>query len=543
MSLRTTLPGTRPVTRARQRIKAVEHSDVVEALLLLRDQGSVPPDDVFALGSSSVPDREHMAHAELLALSGASADDLQSVRRFAEDHRLEVVREDAAAQTVVVRGSAKDVNRAFVTELHHYRTGEEVFRSHEHEVSVPSELGEIVTGVFGLDNRSVARRPRFAAGSAQATPPVDDNTRRPSVFTELYSFPDGATGNGQCVAILEFGGGFDEDKLTAYLQKLGIGSAKVIVREIGQGRNRPLNEPNTLTADVEVYMDIEIVASTAPDATIVVYFGENTEMGWIETLRAAIFDTEYRPSVLSISWGWAEEYWKPDTIRALDDAFHKAALLGTTVCCSSGDNGVFEADDPPEPYTVAFPASSPYVLACGGTRLESLSGGATSESVWNQSASIGLTSGGGVSRIYDQPPFQSASDIPARFGTDETGRGIPDVAANASSLTGYLVWADDTAMSMGGTSAAAPLWAGLIACLNQSLDRRIGYLTPLLYTGGAQSQGALRDIVDGNNRNEMMSDPQGYQARNGWDACTGLGTPHGKALLEWLRDAAASETR
>ena len=147
------------------------------------------------------------------------------------------------------------------------------------------------------------------------------------------------------------------------------------MREIGRGRNQPLNQPDALTPDVEVYMDIEIVASTAPDATIVVYFGEDSEMGWIETVRAAIFDKTHRPSVLSISWGMAEQYWKPATIKALDDAFHKAALLGTTVCCSSGDHGVFEADDPPEPYTVAFPASSPHVLACGGTRLEISEGG------------------------------------------------------------------------------------------------------------------------------------------------------------------------
>jgi kumamolisin len=105
------------------------------------------------------------------------------------------------------------------------------------------------------------------------------------------------------------------------------------------------------------------------------------------------------------------------------------------------------------------------------------------------------------------------------------------VAANASASTGYLIWADDTAMSMGGTSAAAPLWAGLVACLNEALGRRIGYLTPLLYTG-KPGQGALRDIRRGNNR---LDGRQGYTARRGWDACTGLGSPDGVTLLEWLR--------
>ncbi len=535
MTKRTILPGTRPVAGTRQRVRAVDHAEILEVLLLLRDQGALPPDETFALGGSSVHDRKHLDHAELLALSGASDSDLARVREFATDHGLDVLREDPGARTVVLRGRARDVNRAFATELHHYKQGDQVFRSHEQEVSVPKALGDIVSGVFGLDNRSVARRPRFAAGSGPTPPPVDANTRRPSDFTELYSFPEGATGKGQCIAILEFGGGFDGDKLNSYLRKLGVKAPKVLVREIGQGRNLPFNEPDTITADVEVYMDLEIVASTAPDANIVVYFGEDSEMGWIETVRAAIFDTTHRPSILSISWGWAEQYWKPDTIKALDESFQKAAALGITVCCASGDHGVFEADDPPDPYTVAYPASSPYVLACGGTRLESLPDGSTRESVWNQSDTIGLMSGGGVSRLYDQPPFQSKSGIPVRFGTAQTGRGIPDVAANASSLTGYLVWADDTSMSMGGTSAAAPLWAGLIACLNESLRRRIGYLTPLLYVGGARESGALRDIVEGNNRNEQIPERQGYQAQDGWDACTGLGTPHGEALLRWLQ--------
>ncbi|NIO39546.1 MAG: peptidase S53, partial [Burkholderiales bacterium] len=451
MTKRTILAGTRPVARARQRVKAVDHSEVLEVLLLLRDRGASPPDATFALGGSSVHDRKHLDPVELQALSGASETDLEEVRQFAADHELQVIRVDPGARTIVVRGSVGNVNRAFSTELHHYRAADQDFRSHENEISVPKELGEIVTGVFGLDDRSVARRPRFAAGSGPAPPPVDENTKRPSAFTDLYAFPDDATGKGQCIAILEFQGGFEKTKLESYLQRLGVKAPKIIVREIGRGRNDPRNEPNTINPDVEVYMDLEIVASTAPDATIVVYFGENNEMGWVETLRAAVFDATHRPAVMSISWGWAEEYWKADTIKAIDDAFQKAAALGITVCCSSGDLGVFEANDPPEPFTVAFPASSPYVLACGGTRLETLPGGSTKESVWNQSSTIGMTSGGGVSRVYDLPPFQSGSDIPERFGTAQSGRGIPDVAANASSLTGYMVWADDTAMSMGGT--------------------------------------------------------------------------------------------
>jgi kumamolisin len=122
--------------------------------------------------------------------------------------------------------------------------------------------------------------------------------------------------------------------------------------------------------------------------------------------------------------------------------------------------------------------------------------------------------------------------VPPQFSTRAPGRGIPDIAANASSLSGYLIIADGTRMSMGGTSAAAPLWAGLIACLNEALDRKVGYLTPLLYTAGTSRPHILRDVVDGNNK---LSDKPGYRARRGWDPCTGLGTPHGANLVRWLK--------
>ena len=533
---RKTLNRAKSHRETHRRIKAVEHEHVIEVLLLLRDRGGAPPAEAFTLGSTGVYEREHLDHDKLLTRSCACDDDMEAVREFSAEHGLRVLREDPGARTVTLGGRAGDMNRAFATELHHYRKGNHEFHSHEGEASIPRELGDIVVSVFGLDNRPVSRRPGYAAGSGPVPPPVDENTKPPAAFTDLYSFPRDATGSGQCVAILEFGGGFEPEKLNTYLERLGVQAPEIIVREIGRGRNNPVNQPNTINADVEVYMDIEIVASVAPQAKIVVYFGENTDKGWVETVNAAILDSIHRPAVLSISWGKAEEYWEPQAMKALDNAFRNAAHLGVTICCSSGDFGVYEADDPWKAYTVAFPASSPHVLACGGTRLETSDDGTTLEAVWNQSGAVGRASGGGVSGSYELPPFQAEIGVPPHFETTKAGRGVPDVAANASTRTGYLVWSDETEMSMGGTSAAAPLWAGLVACLNQSLDLRIGYLTPLLYTNAAQAKGALRDIVDGNNRrNDMGSDPKGYPAQAGWDACTGLGTPRGEELLRWLK--------
>jgi kumamolisin len=533
---RTTFEGSRPSGEGREHVEPVDHAHVLEVLLLLRDQGEAPPEDAFVLGSQPLHEREHLDHDELLRRSTASEADLEAVRAFAADHQLEVLREDPAARTVTLSGRARDLNRAFGTELHHYRLGEQSFHSHEEDVSVPREIGEVVEAVFGLDNRAACRRPGAAAATAIAPPPVNEHTKPPAAFRELYGFPDDARGDGQCIALLQFQGGFDPKKLETYLGRLGVAMPEIVVREIGNGRNDPVNKPNDVfSEDIEVYMDIEIVAGIAPGAKIVVYFGENTDKGWMETVNAAIFDKDHQPSVVSISYGMAEHYWQPHTLQAIDDSFRKAAHLGITVCCSSGDFGAYEDNDPPRPFTVPFPASSPHVLTCGGTRLETTDGPATHEAVWNQSHAVGLASGGGVSRVHGLPPFQARADVPPQAETKQPGRGMPDVAANASTRTGYHVWADDTEMSMGGTSAAAPLWAGLVACLNGALGRPVGYLTPLLYTGEAQAAGALRDIVDGDNRNEMMGAKAGYQARPGWDACTGLGTPRAQRLLDWLR--------
>ena len=513
----------------------VPPSEELEVLLLLRGANDKDSglDDTFSLGKLPVDERQHLELDELLHLNPANKSDVEAVRRFASARHLQVDCVDRARRTVVLRGRVRDMNRAFDVQIRRYASGNLVFHSHEGRHAHPKELAGIVQGIFGLDNQPVAKRPwhiHFPPEESRVPPPSNENTKPPSEFTRLYAFPKGATGKGQTIGVLEFDGGFERRKLRTYLGNLRVAAPRLIVREIRPGKNRPVHQPGTLSADVEVYMDLEILASVAPHATLVVYFAENTARGWIQTLQAAIFD-KHRPSVVSISWGSVEQNWRPHAINAIEQQLQLAALFGITVCCSSGDRGVFEADN--RPYTVPFPASSPHVLACGGTSLAVAPNGAAREIVWNESRASGVASGGGISALFDLPPFQARHRVPPRFGTaGKTGRGIPDVAANASSATGYLIWADGAKMSLGGTSAATPLWAGLIACLNEALGRRVGYLTPLLYSRHAPRAGALLDIRTGNNQ---LLGRQGYRARRGWDPCTGLGSPHGTKLLAWLQ--------
>ena len=221
-------------------------------------------------------------------------------------------------------------------------------------------------------------------------------------------------------------------------------------------------------------------------------------------------------------------------MRAMDAVSQDAAALGVTVCCAAGDDGSSDQRAPARDdgaLHADFPASSPFVLACGGTRLDA-AGGKRMESVWNQGRSGGAT-GGGVSDVFARPAWQDGAGVPASANPGgRVGRGVPDVAANADPATGYLIQIDGQQMIIGGTSAVAPLYAALIALCNEQLGRRLGYLNPVLY-GLPASARVFRDIRSGDN--DIGQHHGAYQASAGWDPCTGLGSVDGGNLLAALR--------
>ena len=273
---------------------------------------------------------------------------------------------------------------------------------------------------------------------------------------------------------------------------------------------------------IEATMDVELAAAFAPGAHIVVYFAPNNERGRFSGLSRALADAVHRPSVFSYSWGAPEDSMARQVLRVMDRCYQLAALRGVTICVSSGDSGRTG---------VNFPASSPHVLACGGTHLH-IDNGAVRETVWNeQHGSMQMSSSGGFSRVFARPSWQPAS-LAEKCGA-KSGRGVPDVAAKADLATGYEIVAGNHTIPMGGTSAAAPLWAGLIARLNQKLKTRVGYLTPLLYA--RRFAHTTHDITAGNNGP--------HNAMPGWDPCTGNGTPDGKALLAALAGAKSKRPR
>jgi kumamolisin len=463
--------------------------------------------------------RKYLSREEHAATHGADPQDLGKIAEFAKAHGLAVVESSAARRSVVLSGDAKSMSAAFGVTLQQFEHESGTYRGRSGPISVPAHLAAIVEGVFGLDNRPQAK-PHFqrhqpdrglhAHAAASFTP---------TALAKLYNFPTGVDGSGECIGIIELGGGFRPQDLAAYFGSLGLPTPSVKAVLVDHGHNHPTNANS---ADGEVMLDIEVAAAVAPRAAVAVYFAPNTSQGFLDAVTTAVHDAVHKPSVISISWGAAEANWTAQSMTQFDQAFQAAATMGVTVCCASGDNGSADGMPDGRPH-VDFPASSPHALGCGGTKLVASGKTITSETVWNEGRDS--ATGGGVSGFFAVPGYQASAHVPTVAHSTHRGRGVPDVAGDADPATGYNVRVDGQTFVIGGTSAVAPLWAGLIALLNQKLGHPVGFLNPLLY-GSLAGRGVTHDVASGNNG--------AYSARAGWDACTGWGSPNGAKLLQAL---------
>jgi kumamolisin len=243
-------------------------------------------------------------------------------------------------------------------------------------------------------------------------------------------------------------------------------------------------------------------------------------------------DKVNKPSVLSISWGFAEGQpvqgfeWTQQTVQAVNETLQAAAAMGVTVCAASGDDGSNDQVGDGHAH-VDYPASSPYTLGCGGTRLLAASNAISAETVWNDGPGSG--GGGGISDMNAIPSWQVGIVPPSVNPGGHVGRGVPDVCGDADPDSGYEIFYGGKAAVVGGTSAVAPLWSALLARINQSLGTPVGFINPLLYSKLGKG-GGFNDIVTGNN--DTSGHVGGYSAGKGWDACSGWGSPIGAALLK-----------
>jgi kumamolisin len=468
------------------------------------------------------------------------AEDAQAVTRVLGRFGLAVEAERLATGSLVMSGTAAQIEAAFHPGLGMYsHAGDGILRGREGDVRIPSDLVGIVNGVFGLDQRRVAHR-LVRRGAAQAPPGEAAAPLGPADLEQRYDFPDG-DGAGQTIAIAEFGGGYFPDDVRDFCHAHGRALPQIETVSVGATPLTPTQiaalsaeqQAPALGESHEMMMDVEIVAGLCANARICIYCAPFDQKGWIDLLDRVVA-ADPAPVALSLSWGLAEDSpdWSEAALEAINQRLRAASVRGITVCAASGDDGSGDQMHDRRAH-VHFPASSPFVLAVGGTMLD---GG--DEVVWwdapgDRSQPRGGSTGGGVSVKFPRPEWQNVRVASLNPGAID-GRVVPDVAALAGP-PGYSLVFDGQPTLNGGTSAAAPLWAALIARIAAAAGagKSPAFLAPLLYQsandGRARGASGFADITKGSN-----TSPQpgfGYEAQIGFDAVSGWGVPNGKALL------------
>lgn len=541
------MPAPRQNQRKAAPEKAAEASPAAElrATLLLRRPHPLP-EAHESLGRHQPHRRTHLSSRDFSSQHSALAADVRRVRRFARQHGLRVEAVRARSRQVVLAGDDAAMRTLFAPRG-------------KRSITVPAALAECVEAVFGVHLQSAAvRRSRRWHKPSRPAPRRGVGKSVQPTFAQIeaaYAFPPATDGAGQCIAILEFGGGYRRQDLQDFFTALGRPMPKITDVSVDGAGNQPAGveqvhefldilegkrpKPRTAAAlaaiepaqcTVEATMDIQLAGALAPGARIVVYFAPPSEAGIVHALAAALHDRRHAPSIIAISWGEAEPSFSDSFLEQVDRLLHDAAHLGITVCASSGDDGAKDGSPDGKP-AVNFPASSPHCLGCGGTTARFGAAGILGEQVWNAVRhGIPGATGGGLSRRFGVPAWQSHLKLPAN-PLKQPGRGVPDVAGPADPISGPQILVAGRPTVAWGTSAVVPFWAALIARLNQALQRhtpgaRCGYLNSQLYQLAASANPPFRPILKGANG--------GYAAAPGWNPCTGLGSPIGERLLARL---------
>lgn len=464
--------------------------------------------------------------------------DVERLNKFCDDNNVKIL--DHTEHHFILDGSYGSFKKMFNVKINSHIDGDVTYYKHDGNYVIPKTMGYIET-IIGFDTFSKTKtycrkqeinlikseddveNNKFSARTTSSVAPTTTKSSRktqntqkkvtpkyltsftPIQIASLYKFKSTSIGQGQVVAIIELGGGYRSTDLEHYFSDLGLTTIPEI---ISIGVDGATNNPDdTSGANYEVLLDIEIVAAVAPGAKIVVYFAPNTDSGFYNAIYRAITNTLYKPCAISISWGAPEAYWNVNVMRAYNSLFSYAVSKGINVFAAAGDNG---SSDGYIGNNVDFPASSPYVISCGGTTLKSDGTTIYEETVWNNNN--GSATGGGYSTVFTKPTYQNS------ITTIKSKRGVPDLAANADPNTGYKIYIDGSYTVIGGTSAVSPLMAGYCARMTHLKGSSIGFLNTKLYTTKM-----CLDIVSGSNGS--------YRANSGWDPCSGKGRLDGAISL------------
>jgi len=538
------LPGSRRVPLPKSRPAGpVNLKQLASLTLRIRSKGDMEALRKRVYEQADLPpaQRQYLTREELEAQHCADPADMEAIEQVAQQHDLRVAYRSDAERSIVLEGELGNLLDAFPADVQMYHHASGTYRGRQGEIHIPEHLNGIITGIFGYDTRPKHRSPhnRRLLGAAG---PGGQNGVAATDFAKRYNFPtqfQGAAldGAGQTIAIIELGGGFRTSDLNAFFNEIKASVPNVVSVSVDHAKNAP-STPDS--ADGEVMLDIEVAGAVAPKARFAIYFAPNNgDQGFIDAISTAVHDKQRNPSVISISWGGPEDATDQQGINNFHELFTEAAAMGVTICVAAGDHGTADLDASSwdGKIHVDHPSVDDLVLSCGGTQIDS-----GTDVVWNDGTPFetsvpgggGWATGGGISVIFPVPAYQANANLPVSLDTGKPGRGVPDIAMSA---TNYFTRVDSSEGASGGTSAVAPLMAALVVLLNQAAKKNVGFLNPLLYANVAH--GVARDVTKGTNA--IKNTAKGYDAGPGWDACTGLGTPDGTAILNVLLGQPSSQ--
>jgi subtilase family serine protease len=477
---------------------------------------------------------KYLSVSEFTKRFAVTARDYNTVIAWAKANGLSVIAKPTNRRLLAVEGSVTTINRAFHVKVNYYRRAADArtFYSPDREPTVVG-LSVPLLQITGMNNyvlpQSMLRR-RAAAGAiepASATGSGPAGEYLPSDMRAAYYGNGPLTGAGQTIGIFSFDGYLASD-LQLYYSKTGM-SSNVPIKNVlvggFSGACTGVSSPTSSSCDDgEQVLDIVNAIGMAPGIKQILFYEGSSNTEILNQMA-----TDNVAKVLSSSWGW-----NPADAASDDPIFQEFAAQGQSFLSASGDDGAFNSS------TYYFPGVDPYITQVGGTELTTTGrGGAWSaETAWPQS-------GGG----YDSgTPIPSWQQLPGVINSSNLGsttlRNSPDVAAeanfdnptvvNGSFVTGY-----------GGTSFAAPRWAGFLALVNQQSVANgkgtVGFINPALYNLGISSSysGVFHDITSGSNP-PAAGDGSGFSAVSGYDLVTGWGSPAGVGLINQLAGTSAS---
>ena len=565
-------PSEKKLPDGAQHKGEINLSAEMEATVMLKSKGSDLAMD-RTIKRIHAGRQDFLTNEQIVEKFGPTEKAVGEITKFATDHGLKIENVDPRSGRVVLTGEAGKFQNAFQIPLKEYTTPDgHTFRGRQGALAIPDSLHRHIEGVYGLDNRPHARsyarflpmpenqvapelgqpqkfaEPRDGSkgGSTPVEPPpkageapkptdggtgtgagpAEPRARTGYLSTEIadaYKFPKQGMGENTSVSIIQLGGGMDMLNEAAYYKQHGLPMPEIKLVSVSGAPTSPSGIPRY---DGEVALDSQIIGGIAPKAQQKIIFAPNTDAGFIDAVTRGTFEAagERPTNSISISWGQAEEAWTPQAMQGLSTAFKKAAMKGISIFAAAGDDGAVD-NAPSGRFNTDYPASDPNVTAAGGTRLLIERGQISSEMAWNSS---GGATGGGISQKFPRPDYQSNLAIPKNpQNPNFLGRGVPDIAGNADPSTGWKIRVGGVDQLSGGTSAVAPMFAGLSLRISSIIGGNTGPWNPFLYRTGMGGGAIYNDIILGHNN--------GYSTAFGWDPVTGWGSINGTKMLEAIR--------